>query len=78
MSVLKLYEYPHPILEQKAERVLKVDDETKREFCVDINDFMEEIKAKYSSYEILVQSEKLQNTLKNSEILANIAENKTI
>ena len=57
---------------------VKVDDETKREFCVDINDFMEEIKAKYSSYEILVQSEKLQNTLKNSEILANIAENKTI
>ena len=25
MSVLELYEYPHPILEQKAEKVLKVD-----------------------------------------------------
>lgn len=25
MSVLELYEYPHPILEQKAESVLKVD-----------------------------------------------------
>ena len=30
MSVLKLYEYPHPILHQKAERVLKVDDEMRR------------------------------------------------
>ena len=26
MSVLDLYEYPHQNLEQKAERVLKVDD----------------------------------------------------
>jgi len=25
MSILKLYEYPHPILHQKAEKVLKVD-----------------------------------------------------
>ena len=35
MSVLKLYEYPHPILEQKAERVLKVDDEI-RQFLRDM------------------------------------------
>lgn len=26
MSILTLYEYPHPVLLQKAERVLKVDD----------------------------------------------------
>ena len=30
MSVLELYEYPHPILEQKAERVLKVDDDIRK------------------------------------------------
>ena len=30
MSILKLYEYPHPILHQKAERVLKVDDELRK------------------------------------------------
>ena len=30
MSVLQLYEYPHPILEQKAERVLKVDEDIKK------------------------------------------------
>ena len=30
MSILKLYEYPHPILHQKAERVLKVDDEIRK------------------------------------------------
>ncbi len=27
MAVLKLYEYPHPILRQKCEKVSKVDDE---------------------------------------------------
>ncbi|MBE6453678.1 MAG: peptide deformylase [Alphaproteobacteria bacterium] len=27
MAVLKLYEYPHPILKQKAEKVEKVDDD---------------------------------------------------
>ena len=30
MSVLELYEYPHPILEQKAESVLKVDADVKK------------------------------------------------
>lgn len=30
MSVLDLYEYPHPILAQKAERVLKVDDSIRK------------------------------------------------
>ncbi len=30
MSVLQLYEYPHPILAQKAERVLKVDDDIRK------------------------------------------------
>ncbi|MBE6450761.1 MAG: peptide deformylase [Alphaproteobacteria bacterium] len=30
MSVLKLYEYPHPILEQKAESVSKVDAEIQK------------------------------------------------
>ena len=30
MAKLKLYEYPHPILHQKAERVLKVDDEIRK------------------------------------------------
>ena len=30
MSVLALYEYPHPVLEQKAERVLKVDADIKK------------------------------------------------
>lgn len=30
MSILKLYEYPHPILHQKAEKVLKVDDELRK------------------------------------------------
>ena len=30
MSVLPLYEYPHPILAQKAERVLKVDDSVRK------------------------------------------------
>ena len=30
MTVLPLYEYPHPILAQKAETVLKVDDEIRK------------------------------------------------
>ena len=30
MSVLPLFEYPHPVLEQKCERVLKVDDELRK------------------------------------------------
>lgn len=30
MSVLKLYEYPHPVLHLKAEKVIKVDDELRR------------------------------------------------
>ena len=30
MTKLKLYEYPHPILKQKAEKVDKVDDELRR------------------------------------------------
>ena len=30
MSKLPLFEYPHPILHQKAERVLKVDDELRK------------------------------------------------
>lgn len=30
MAVLQLYEYPHPILHQKCERVLKVDDELRK------------------------------------------------
>ncbi|MBQ7303472.1 MAG: peptide deformylase [Alphaproteobacteria bacterium] len=30
MSILQLYEYPHPILTQKAERVLKVDDDIRK------------------------------------------------
>lgn len=30
MSVLKVYEYPHPILKKKAEKVEKVDDELRR------------------------------------------------
>ncbi len=30
MAVLKLYEYPHPILKQKAEKVGPVDDELRR------------------------------------------------
>lgn len=30
MSVLKVYEYPHPVLKKKAERVEKVDDELRK------------------------------------------------
>ena len=30
MAVLKVYEYPHPILKKKAEKVEKVDDEMRR------------------------------------------------
>lgn len=30
MSVLKVYEYPHPILKKKAEKVALVDDELRR------------------------------------------------
>lgn len=30
MSILKLYEYPHPILRKKAQKVLKVDDEVRK------------------------------------------------
>lgn len=30
MSKLKLYEYPHPILHKKAERVTKIDDEIRK------------------------------------------------
>lgn len=30
MAILKLYEYPHPILRKKCERVTKVDDETRK------------------------------------------------
>lgn len=30
MTVLKVYEYPHPILNKKAERVEKVDDELRK------------------------------------------------
>ena len=30
MTVMKVYEYPHPILKKKAEKVEKVDDELRR------------------------------------------------
>ncbi len=30
MTKLKIYEYPHPILKQKAERVAKVDDDLRK------------------------------------------------
>lgn len=30
MAILKLYEYPHPILRKKCERVTKVDDEMRK------------------------------------------------
>ena len=30
MAKLKIYEYPHPILKQKAERVEKVDDKLRK------------------------------------------------
>lgn len=39
MSVLKVYEYPHPILKQKASKVEKVDDEL-RQFLDDMLDTM--------------------------------------
>lgn len=30
MAKLKLYEYPHPVLKKKAEKVIRVDDELRR------------------------------------------------
>ena len=30
MAVLKLYEYPHPILKKKAQKVEKVDDDMRK------------------------------------------------
>ena len=57
---------------------VRIDDDNQKDFCVDINSFIDEIKSKYKDYKILVQSEKLQNSLKNSEILSKIAENNII
>ena len=41
MAKLKIYEYPHPILKQKAERVEKVDDKL-RKFLDDMLETMYE------------------------------------
>ena len=30
MTKLKIYEYPHPILKQKSERVAKIDDDLRK------------------------------------------------
>ena len=30
MAILKLYEYPHPVLKKKADNVVAVDDEIRR------------------------------------------------
>lgn len=41
MAKLKVYEYPHPILKKKAEKVEKVDDEL-RKFLDDMLETMYE------------------------------------
>ena len=56
--------------------VRKIENEQVFEDCVDINDLVNELKN--SDYDIYVQNEKLQKTLKNAEILSNIAKNEII
>lgn len=54
------------------------DGKNNNDFCEHIGDFIEKIKTSYSDYKIFVQSEKLQNLLKNAEISSNFVQNKTI
>jgi len=46
--------------------------------CEHFEDFISLINEKYSDYKVVVQSEKLQNTLKNHQISANFAQNNII
>lgn len=54
------------------------DGKTSTDSCEHIDDFITKIKTNYADYKIYVQSEKVQNLLKNDEIASNLVQNKTI
>ncbi|MBR7172414.1 MAG: tRNA (adenosine(37)-N6)-threonylcarbamoyltransferase complex dimerization subunit type 1 TsaB [Clostridia bacterium] len=56
--------------------VRKIENGKVSDDCVDVNQLIDMVKN--SNYDIYVQNEKMQNILKNAEILSNIAQNQII
>lgn len=58
--------------------VRKIDGEKIEDSCEDVNEFVSKYKAQFDGFKVVVNNEKTQNLLKNSEILSIIGQKETV